>query len=354
MTEKSFLSGILKKNDQRDNSKLNMNLNLLSSLKLQQNKNSNLSFNNILFNKEEEYNNSSKNSTSDVFYKNNNISPCNGCNKENVDKMNIFPYQSFPFNYNINNNYYNNHINCLLNFPLIFPLNNLFNSLYNPLLLFQNNLSNHCSFCNFIKPFPKNQEFTQEIPKEEKILLNSNDVKKINNKSFLNKKRKKNNIKFDVKQSIINNKNNTDTKNQKENIPKDNNEETNNIMLQEKNKNNNTFVIYRKSKYVFKKRKPKAIKYVEASSLKCEHCNAEIKTKKMKVYHHFKKTKECFDDTINLLKMISEIKNIILRNVNNFENEKIIKIVTMYKETMKSISLSDYIDISCEFNKTKL
>lgn len=52
--------------------------------------------------------------------------------------------------------------------------------------------------------------------------------------------------------------------------------------------------------------------------------------------------------------MISEIKNIILRNVNNFENEKIIKIVTMYKETMKSISLSDYIDISCEFNKTKL
>ena len=74
----------------------------------------------------------------------------------------------------------------------------------------------------------------------------------------------------------------------------------------------------------------------------------------MKVYHHFKKTKECFDDTINLIKMISEIKNIILRNVNNFENEKIIKIVTMYKETMKSISLSDYIDISCEFNKTKL
>ena len=349
--EETFLPGLIIENQNKINNNLNRNLNLLSSLNFHhQNNNVNLfSNNNLFFNKEEEYNNnnSSKNSTSEFFFKNKEKNVYMGYNKENEGKMNNynnFLYQPFSFNNNINNNFYNNQINYVLNFPLIFQPNNILNSLYNPFLFYQNNLKNLYNFCNFVKPMAQKQEFIQPNSEEKKVLLNSDKIRKINNNLFLNKKRKRNKIKFSTRKIIIN---------KNKIIPKenkiDNSIQKKYLVSHDKNKND-TFVIYKKSKYVFKKRKPKVEKIVDKSLLKCEHCNIEIKTKKMKTFHHLKKSKECFDDTIHLLKMIFELKKIILKNVNNLNSDYMKNITTLYKDSLKNISLCEYLDISSEFS----
>lgn len=337
MKEK-FLPGLINENQNEINMKLNMNLNLLSSLNFQQNNNENNNVNlfskNNLVNKEEEYNSGGSSKNSIYEFKNENL----GYNKENEGKCNNVFYQNFSFNnnININNNYYNNQINYLFNFPLIFQLSETFNSLYNPLMFYQNNVKNLYNFCGFIKTNPPKQEFIQPIPEQKNVLLNSEQLKKINNNLFLNKKRKKNKIKFATKKIIIN-------KNkiiQKENQIL-NSTQKNNILSQDKNKIK-TFVIYKRSKYVFKKRKPKLVKIIDKSKLKFEHCKIEIKSKKMKKFHHLKKSKECFDDTIHLLKMIFVLEKILLKNVNNLNNDNFKIMSKLYKESL--------LDISSEFN----
>lgn len=343
-----ILSGLTNEKQNEINKNLNMNLNLLSSLNFQKNNANLFSNNNLSFNKEEEYNNnSSRNSTSEFFFKNIDKNVNIGYNTENDGKINNFLYQPFSFNNSINNNYYNNQINYLLNFPLIFQPNNIFiNCLYNPLMFYQNqnNFKNLYNFCGCINPIPQKQELIQQNQEQKKVLLNSDNMKKINNNLILNKKRKRNKIKFATKKILIN---------KNKIIPKqnqvDNSTQKNNILTQDKNKNE-TFVIYKKSKYIFKKRKPKVEKIIDKSLLKCEHCNIEIKTKKMKTFHHLKKSKECFDDTIHLLKMIFELKKIILKNANNFNNDYINNISKLYKESLINISLCEYLDISSEFN----
>ena len=62
------------------------------------------------------------------------------------------------------------------------------------------------------------------------------------------------------------------------------------------------------------------------------------------------KSKECFDDTIHLLKMIFELKKIILKNVNNLNSDYMKNITTLYKDSLKNISLCEYLDISSEFS----
>ena len=343
-----ILSGLTNEKQNEINKNLNMNLNLLSSLNFQKNNANLFSNNNLSFNKEEEYNNnnSSRNSTSEFFFKNIDKNVNLGYNKENDGRINNFLYQPFSFNNSINNNYYNNQINYLLNFPLIFQPNNIFNCLYNPLMFYQNqnNFKNLYNFCGCVNPIPQKQELIQQNQEQKKVLLNSDNMKKINNNLILNKKRKRNKIKFATKKILIN---------KNKIIPKqnqvDNSTQKNNILSQDKNKNE-TFVIYKKSKYIFKKRKPKVEKIIDKSLLKCEHCNIEIKTKKMKTFHHLKKSKECFDDTIHLLKMIFELKKIILKNANNFNNDYINNISKLYKESLINISLCEYLDISSEFN----
>ena len=78
----------------------------------------------------------------------------------------------------------------------------------------------------------------------------------------------------------------------------------------------------------------------------CKHsrCDLLFKTKKQAIFHHFKMSPKCQDDTISLLKMIFETKKIAVKNMEKNENnyEEISK---LYENTMKEISLSDYINI---------
>ena len=78
----------------------------------------------------------------------------------------------------------------------------------------------------------------------------------------------------------------------------------------------------------------------------CKHsgCDLLFKTKKQAIFHHFKMSPKCQDDTISLLKMIFETKKIVVKSMEKNENnyEEISK---LYENTMKEISLSDYINI---------
>ena len=62
-------------------------------------------------------------------------------------------------------------------------------------------------------------------------------------------------------------------------------------------------------------------------------------------------SRECHEDTINLIKMISETKKILLKNIK--ENKVLLENYSnLYENSMKEISLSDYIDIITGFNIT--
>jgi len=56
---------------------------------------------------------------------------------------------------------------------------------------------------------------------------------------------------------------------------------------------------------------------------------------------------QCQNDTITILKMIYDIKNILIKN--DFEKNKI-KFGELYKETMKKISLDEHIETLVGYN----
>lgn len=78
----------------------------------------------------------------------------------------------------------------------------------------------------------------------------------------------------------------------------------------------------------------------------CKHfgCDIHFKTKKQAIFHHFKMSPNCQDDTISLLKMIFETKKIALKSIE--KNKKVFeKISKIYENSMKDLSLIDYINI---------
>ena len=169
----------------------------------------------------------------------------------------------------------------------------------------------------------------------KKINIINNDVTK-NNNSILNKKRKRtesNNIYFLVK------------KEQKKQIA--------NFSFKK-----NMFNVYKKSKYVFRKRKKRIKKNLNLNRIKinCSHkgCESVFKTKKQLAFHHYKMNIECHHDTISLLKMIASVKKILLNqvkktkeiNVNNIWK----KYSLLYKETMNNMPLEEYIENIVGFN----
>jgi ribosomal protein S6 len=86
---------------------------------------------------------------------------------------------------------------------------------------------------------------------------------------------------------------------------------------------------------------------------KCGHltCDLTYKTKKQKVAHHAKMDLECQKDTINHLKLISELKNMILHLLmkkNKIKNDKTFqKLNQKFKQTVNDISLSEYAEMIC-------
>ena len=111
------------------------------------------------------------------------------------------------------------------------------------------------------------------------------------------------------------------------------------------------FQVIKKSSY--KKRK-KYLKKIEKNiKTNCSHfgCEAIFRTQKQVLYHHYKMSRECHEDTLNLIKMIFETKKILLKNIK--ENKILLENYSnLYENSMKEISLSDYIDIFTGFNIT--
>lgn len=82
----------------------------------------------------------------------------------------------------------------------------------------------------------------------------------------------------------------------------------------------------------------------------CKHngCNTSFQTKKLAIFHHFKKSPECYDDNVCLLKLINETKKIVLKN-NKEKNLDINKISSLYENAMKDLSLVECIKMYTGF-----
>ena len=169
----------------------------------------------------------------------------------------------------------------------------------------------------------------------KKINIINNDVTK-NNNSILNKKRNRtesNNLYFLVK------------KEQKKPID--------NFSFKK-----NLFNVYKKSKYVFRKRKKRSKNYLNLNRIKinCPHkgCESVFKTKKQLAFHHYKMSIECHYDTISLLKMIAFVKKLLLKQAKKTKEINVKNILEkyslLYKETMNNIPFEEYIETIVGFN----
>ena len=100
----------------------------------------------------------------------------------------------------------------------------------------------------------------------------------------------------------------------------------------------------RKIKAIKSKKKKKNSETVNSKKYSCEHigCECSFDTKKLGIFHHFKMSPECQEDSIYLLKLIFGTKKLLLKNIA--KNEKIFgKFSSLYEEAMRGISLDDYI-----------
>ena len=181
----------------------------------------------------------------------------------------------------------------------------------------------------------KNNNLLNKENINKKINIINNDVIK-NNNSILNKKRNRtesNNIYFLVK------------KEQKKSI-------------ENSSFKKNKFNVYKKSKYVFRKRKKRIKNNLNLNRIKinCSHkgCESIFKTKKQLAFHHYKMSIECHYDTISLLKLISSVKKLLLKQTKNTKKINVNNIwekySLLYKETMNNMPLEEYIETIVGFN----
>ena len=237
-----------------------------------------------------------------------------------------------------------------------YPVVNPDNAFINPIN--QMNPINTITNFNPISPFSPN--FTQ-IPLLNEQICKKNDCNQTRNYFLLNKKRipENENINYNLKENENKEKEYNDinkTKNTKIfNIPKVRN--TFFCVKPKKEEDNKKimFTVITKSNYIYRKRKPRIKKLLNniQNKIACGHdkCDGLFKTKKQLVFHHYKMSIECHNDTINLLKMINSVKEILLKKENFKEKETIFnKFSELYKETMINISLPEHIETLVGFN----
>lgn len=115
--------------------------------------------------------------------------------------------------------------------------------------------------------------------------------------------------------------------------------------------NKNEGIIAKKKPNIFihHKYEKKNSKNDSSYHFKCLHpiCDFVSQTKKQKMFHHNKMNNECKNDTINILKLIREAKEIIVANSNkshlsNKQKKTIKKIKERFESVIKSLSLNDY------------
>ena len=237
-----------------------------------------------------------------------------------------------------------------------YPVVNPENAFINPIN--QINPINNIATFNPISPFLPN--FTQIQLLNEQI-CKKNDFNQTKNNFLLNKKRnpENENITFNLKENENKEKEYNDIKKTNNtkifNIPKVKN--TFFCVKPKKEEDNKKimFTVITKSNYIYRKRKPRIKKLLNniQNKISCGHdkCDGLFKTKKQLVFHHYKMSIECHNDTINLLKMINSVKEILLKKKNFKEKENIFnKFSELYKETMKNISLPEHIETLVGFN----
>ena len=102
---------------------------------------------------------------------------------------------------------------------------------------------------------------------------------------------------------------------------------------------NNLFNCYLKKK---KKRK----KIIEVyNKYKCCHpkCDCSYKTEKQLQNHHFKMSQECQQDSVQIIKLIHDSKN-ILKNIIKHSKKKKSKFEKLYDDFVNKISLKNYFE----------
>ena len=298
--------------------------------------------------------------------------------------MNYFPFNtsmSFPDLYvqnplgngppKITNSSFSRNSFCLMN-PNLEPNPYLLNQLN-----FTGNQMNNNTFTqinqinqyNFFCPNPFNNFNTLNVPQNQIndiFLTKNNNINNINNTNNINNINEKNNNniflgekrkssdKIEEKEKPNNNTNNISNKN-KNVIFKINTQKPDDLLINtnslETTSKRNMFTVIQKSVYNYKKRKPRKRMLLNRikNKIVCSHpgCEGIFKTKKQLIYHHYKMNPQCQNDTITILKMIYDIKNILIKN--DFEKNKI-KFGELYKETMKKISLDEHIETLVGYN----
>ena len=298
--------------------------------------------------------------------------------------MNYFPLNtsmSFPDLYvqnplgngapKITNSSFSRNSFCLMN-PNLEPNPYLLNQLN-----FTGNQMNNNTFTqinqinqyNFFCPNPFNNFNTLNVPQNQIndiFLTKNNNINNINNTNNINNINEKNNNniflgekrkssdKIEEKEKPNNNTNNISNKN-KNVIFKINTQKPDDLLINtnslETTSKRNMFTVIQKSVYNYKKRKPRKRMLLNRikNKIVCSHpgCEGIFKTKKQLIYHHYKMNPQCQNDTITILKMIYDIKNILIKN--DFEKNKI-KFGELYKETMKKISLDEHIETLVGYN----
>ena len=255
-------------------------------------------------------------------------------------------------------NYNNPEYRTFMSYPNIFFEKQ---NVYNKNLIF-NSLINQNIFLNSFPTIkkPSHNEICPiyRIDNEEKKYFKKINIKKDN--ILLNKKRKNENEKIYKNDEVIikNNYLKNSNKNNKNVFFITKKEEIKNIPKTPKiSSKKNMFNVYKRSKYTFIKRKKRIKKELKIKNYEiiCGHegCKGVFKTKKQLIFHHYKMSIECHNDTISLLKLISNVKKILLKIDKNDENKGnniLEKYSSLYKETMKTISLDEHIEAIVGFD----
>ena len=239
-----------------------------------------------------------------------------------------------------------------------YPLMNQDTFLINPINIINNYNINPISSLNpinSINPFTSIFPNYSQIPLINEQVLNKS-LSQTKNNIFLNKKRNLDNeanINFNLKENEIKEKESNDIK--KNNvIKKTTTKEKSTIFFVKQpkvqtleNPKKNLFMVIPKSNYNYRKRKPRKKKYLNGikARIYCGHkgCESVFKTKKQLVFHHYKMSPQCHNDTINFLKMIYFTKKILLKN-DERKDKLLEKYSELYRNTMKNISLDEHIE----------
>lgn len=312
----------------KEEKKFKLNMEILSSLKPLKGKSINLQSDYIFQKKEKEDTNKNNAYTFEDLLSTSNSIPKISQNKiQNKSYTTNSAFKPISINQSPHRsqtlNYYNTEYNSLMSFPNIFFDNQkIFNQ-------------------NMINNFLINQN----------IFLNNN---------LLNKKRKSENEKIQKKNDDIIKKNNylknEIINNNKKNVFIVTKKEETKITpkISEISSKKNMFNVYKKSKYIFRKRRRRVKKELHIKNIKnsCGHegCEGVFKTKKQLFFHHYKMSIDCHKDTISLLKLIFNLKKILLNIDENKEKKIFENISSLYKETLKNVSMDEYIEAIVGFN----